>query len=220
VVDFGFPEPLSLFLALAALGLLPFLAVMVTSFTKIHVVLTLTRNALGVQQAPPSMVLNSMALILTAYIMAPVAMSAYGPVQAEVESGKVPVGQLVIKLAQSAREPLVGFMAKHAHARERTFFVSAATKLWPEPMAKSVKHDSLLILIPAFLISQVTDAFIIGMIVYLTFIVVDFIVAGVLLALGMSMISPTVVSVPFKLLAFIAVDGWSMLLHNLVLTYR
>jgi type III secretion protein R len=220
VIDFGFPEPLSLFLALAALGLLPFLAVMVTSFAKIHVVLTLTRNALGVQQAPPSMVLNSMALILTAYIMAPVGFAAYEPVKAEVESGKVPVAQVIFKIAQSGREPLVAFMSKHAHERERAFFVSAAKRLWPEPMARALDPNSLLVVVPAFLISQVTDAFIIGMIVYLTFIVVDFIVAGVLLALGMSMISPTVVSVPFKLLAFIAVDGWSMLLHNLVLTYR
>ncbi len=221
MIDFGFPEPISLFVALAAIGMLPFFAIMVTSFAKIQVVLTLTRNALGVQQAPPAMVLNSLALILTIYIMAPVAMAAFNPVKNEIESGaKLSAGQVIFKIAESGREPLATFMSKHAHPRERAFFVSAANKLWPEPLAKALDTNGLLVLIPAFLVSQITDAFIIGMVIYLTFIVVDFIVAGVLLALGMSMISPTTVSVPFKMLAFVAVDGWSMLLHNLVLTYR
>ncbi len=218
--NIGLQEPLSLFVALAALGLMPLAAVMVTSFAKIQIVLTLTRSALGVQSAPPSMVINALALIMTAYVMAPVALQAYEPIRRDVESGSMPTLPLIVKAAKSARDPLAVFLNKHAHERERAFFVSAATRLWPASMASTVSRDDLMVLVPAFVVSQVTDAFIIGMIIYLTFIVIDFIVAGVLLALGMAMISPTVVSVPFKLLVFVAVDGWSVLLHNLILTYR
>ena len=213
-------EPLSLFVALAAIGMLPLVAVMATSFTKIQIVLILTRSALGVQQAPPSLVINALALILTAVVMAPVAMEAYAPIRDDVETGRLGTIPLIVKAVKEGHGPLVKFLNRHAHERERAFFINAARKVWPAHMSEGLRTDDLLVLVPAFVVSQLNDAFIIGMIIYLAFIVIDFIVAGILLSLGMAMISPTVVSVPFKLVVFVAVGGWSLLLHNLVLTYR
>lgn len=215
-----FTEPLSLFLALSALGMLPLLAVLTTSFAKIQIVLTLTRNALGVQSTPPSLVLNALALMITCYVMAPVAVKAYQPLKSDLERGGMPTGRLIVEAAKAAYDPLKAFLTKHAHERERDFFVSVTRRMWPAELADSVSRDDLSVLIPAFVLSQLSEAFVIGMIIYVVFIVVDFIVASVLLALGMSMISPTVVSVPFKLLLFISTDGWSMLLHSLILSYE
>jgi type III secretion protein R len=215
-----FTEPLSLFLALSALAMLPLLAVLTTSFAKIQIVLMLTRNALGVQSTPPSLVINALALIITCYVMAPVAIQAYTPLKSEIERGSLPTGKLIVAAAKATYDPLRAFLAKHAHEREADFFMSVTRRMWPADLADSVSRDDLSVLIPAFLLSQLSEAFVIGMIIYVVFIVIDFIVAAVLLALGMSMISPTVVSVPFKLLLFIATDGWSMLLHNLILSYE
>lgn len=214
------PDPIGLFLVLAALGLAPILAVLVTSFAKIVVVLNLTRNALGVQQVPPSMVINSLALMLTCYVMAPIGVKVFDSVRYELESRKPDTAGIIIRTAEVARGPLTAFLEKHAAERERRFFEQAARKLWPKELADQLKRNDLLVLVPAFLITELGAAYVIGFIIYLAFIVVDFIVASILLALGMSMISPTVVSVPFKLLLFVVLDGWSLLVHNLILTYR
>ncbi|MFM1990957.1 MAG: hypothetical protein RJA99_3914 [Pseudomonadota bacterium] len=220
MADRLFTEPLSLFLALAALGMLPLLAVLTTSFAKVQIVLMLTRNAIGVQSTPPALVINALALLITCYVMAPVAVRAYEPLKTDIESGRVPTGALIVKAAKAAHEPLKQFLAKHAHERELDFFVSVTRRMWPTELADTVRRDDWAVMVPAFVLSQLTEAFVVGMIVYVVFIVVDFIVAAVLLALGMAMISPTVVSVPFKLLLFISTDGWSMLLHSLILSYE
>jgi len=213
-------DPVQLFIFLAALGMLPFLVVLVTPFAKILIVLMLTRNALGLQGVPPALVLNGIALILTAYAMVPVLQTAYEPVRARATQWTSVNLEMVQEAAQAGREPLLRFLGQHAHPRERAFFLGAAKRLWPSALAAELHEDDPSVLVPAFLLSQIGDGFAIGMVIYLVLIVVDFIVAAVLLAMNMSMVNPTIVSVPFKLLLFSALDGWSALAHNLLLSYR
>jgi type III secretion protein R len=201
-----------------AIGLLPFAAMMITSYTKIVVVLGLLRNALGVQQVPPNMVLNGLALIISAYIMAPLMMDSYDAVKRQgLATSSV---QQIEQVITSAREPVRKFLDKHAHEREKAFFLKSATAVWPAERAKQLQKGDLMVLAPAFTLSELTEAFKIGFLLYLAFIVVDLIIANVLLALGLSQLSPSQVSIPFKLLLFVVLDGWSVLLHGLVMTYK
>jgi type III secretion protein R len=201
------------------IGLLPFVAMMVTSYTKIVVVLGLLRNALGIQQVPPNMVLNGIAIIMSAYIMAPLMMDSFSAMQLRSATEGSPIAQMGSAF-EAGREPLRSFLGKHAHAREKTFFLKSASAIWPPERARELKPDDLLVLAPAFTLSELTEAFKIGFLLYLAFIIVDLVIANILMALGLSQVTPTQVSIPFKLLLFVAMDGWSVLIHGLVLTYR
>ena len=214
-------DPFALLLPLLVLGLAPFAAIMVTCYAKLVVVFALVRNSLGVQQVPPNIVLNSLALILSAYIMAPVALEVTEKLdtQRSATTGRMKTAE-VLDLLADAREPLREFLIKHGRERERKFFVKSAGKLWPTERARAVSERDFLIIVPAFTLSELTSAFQIGFVIYLCFIGVDLIIANILLALGMSMVSPTVIAVPFKLLLFTALDGWSALIHGLVLSYQ
>ena len=214
-------DPFKLLLPLMVLGLVPFAAIMVTSYTKLVVVFALLRNALGVQQVPPNMVLNSLALVFTFYIMAPVALDVGGRLQANgvFEAQQMKTADLFGALNE-AKEPVLDFMLKHGKERERKFFLRTAERLWPPERFEGMTEEHFLIALPAFTVSQLTSAFQIGFVIYLCFVSIDLILANILLAMGMSMVSPTVISVPFKLLLFTVLDGWSLLLHGLVLSYR
>jgi type III secretion protein R len=211
-------EVLPLMIIIFAIGLVPFVAMMVTSYTKIVVVLGLLRNALGVQQVPPNMVLNGIAIIVTVYIMAPLGMDAFDKVRAE---GLAPTsaGQFG-QVLEAAQDPVRKFLEKHAQSREKAFFLKSAAAVWPPERARALHADDLIVLAPAFTLSELTAAFRIGFLIYLAFVVVDLIIANVLLALGLSQVTPTQVAIPFKLLLFVVLDGWSLLLHGLVLSYR
>jgi type III secretion protein R len=111
-------------------------------------------------------------------------------------------------------------MSKHSKESERQFFVDTAHKVWPERYAKEVDDKHLLVLIPAFMVSELTSAFQIGFLIFLPFIVIDLIISNILLSMGMMMVSPTVISLPFKMLLFVLVDGWSRLIHGLLLSYQ
>jgi type III secretion protein R len=211
------PETVPLLIVVFAIGLVPFAAMMVTSYTKIVVVLGLLRNALGVQQVPSNMVLNGIALIVSAYIMAPLMMDSFETLQrSEGGNGTQQIG----KVLEVAREPVRAFLDKHAHAREKAFFLKSVSAVWPPERARQVRADDLIVLAPAFTLSELTAAFKIGFLLYLAFVVIDLIIANVLLAMGLSQVTPTQVAIPFKLLLFVVMDGWSVLLHGLVLTYR
>lgn len=214
-------DPFALLLPLLMLGLAPFAALMVTSYAKLVVVFALVRNSLGVQQVPPNMVLNSLALVFSLYIMAPVALEIQERLDGSrvFESGRMKTADLLVALS-SAREPLRDFMLRHGRERERKFFVKTATRIWPAERAATVTERDFLIVVPAFTLSELTSAFQIGFVIYLCFVGIDLIIANILLALGMSMVSPTVVAVPFKLLLFSSLDGWSALVHSLVLSYQ
>jgi type III secretion protein R len=180
------------------MAMAPLLVVMTTSFVKITVVLSLVRNAMGVQQIPPNMALYGLAAILTFYIMAPVGQHMYETVSAE---------------------PLRGFLLKHSRPQQRAFFMDTAQKLWEPQMVAGLQQTDFIVLVPAFLVSELTSAFEMGFLLYLPFIVIDLIVSNILLAMGMMMVSPVTISLPLKLFLFVMIDGWSRLIHGLVLTY-
>jgi type III secretion protein R len=215
------PSPVTMIAVIVALGVAPFAALMVTSYTKLVVVLGLLRNALGIQQVPPNVVLNGIALILTIYIMAPVTMDIVDVLQQQhtMISGSMSVDDIVA-IGEAIAPPLKKFLVQHTVPAERNFFVRSATSIWSAERAQNVSSDDLMVLVPSFMLSELTRAFQIGFVIYVVFVVIDLIVANVLLALGMQMISPTTISVPFKLLLFVMLDGWSLLVHGLVLSYR
>lgn len=210
-------DPISLALVLALLALVPIAVVTTTAFMKIAIVMTLVRNALGVQQIPPNIALYGLSLILTAYIMAPIGNKIYDNA---IQSPKST--QSVSAFMQSVRtsaEPLRGFMEKHSKQEQRDLFVRTAQRMWGLELAAEVKGSDFLVLIPAFLVSELTAAFQIGFLLFLPFIVIDLIISNILLAMGMMMVSPVTISLPLKLFLFVSVDGWSRLIHGLVLTY-
>lgn len=210
-------DPLNLILVLAVAALIPFLAVVATSFVKLSVVFQLVRNALGVQQVPPNLALNSLAIILSAYIMAPVIVDTYDILSAAKIDYSTKEGLTQAYLQGS--QPLVSFLKAHASERERLFFVEATKHLWPEKLSQGLSPDNLAIVLPAFTVSQLREAFEIGFLLYLPFIAIDLIVSNILLAMGMMMVSPLTISLPFKLFLFVMVDGWSRLILGLVKTY-
>lgn len=214
------PDPVVILLTLGLLSLAPFMAIMVTSFAKIVIVLALVRNALGLQQVPPNLVINGLALVLSMYIMAPLGVQISQAAEQRLAGGGQLQAKVLLQILGDSREPLRQFLGKHAQPREREFFVKSATRLWPAEQARDLREDDLMVLVPAFTVSELTAAFKIGFIIYLAFVVIDLVVANVLVALGMIMFSPTIVSVPLKLLLFVLIDGWAKLVHGLILTYR
>ncbi|MDR0240272.1 MAG: type III secretion system export apparatus subunit SctR [Burkholderia sp.] len=207
-----------LLLIVVAIGLLPFVAMVVTSYAKVVVVLGLLRNALGVQQVPPNMVLNGIAILVSVYVMAPIGMMAAKTLSNQTISPQS--SQAVIQAADAAREPFRQFLIKHTQEREKRFFIRSASIVWPQEEAQALKETDLIVLAPAFTLTELTDAFKIGFLLYVTFIVIDLIIANVLLSMGLNQVSPTNVAIPFKLLLFVVMDGWSALIHGLVLTYK
>ncbi len=214
-------EFLPIIMALAGLALLPFVAMMVTSFAKFVIVLGLLRQALGLQQVPPNMVVNGIALVMTLYVMAPVLMQANDNIRERARGGQMSFKKVddIGTAYDAVAVPLREFLLKHSEERDRLFFMRSASKLWPPERAQNLREDDMLVLVPGFTVSELTAAFKTGFILYLAFLLVDLIVANILLALGMSMVSPTIISVPFKLLLFVALDGWARLLQGLVLGY-
>lgn len=210
-------DPISLALLLALLALVPILAVATTSFVKITVVLSLVRNALGVQQVPPNLALYGLAAILSFYIMAPVGQHMLNTVRAD-PAPTASVLDLESTLVRGA-EPLRAFLIKHSRPQQREFFVTTARKLWDKEMLIDLREDHFMVLMPAFMVSELTSAFEIGFLLYLPFIVIDLIVSNILLSMGMMMVSPVTISLPLKLFLFVMIDGWSRLIRGLVLTY-
>ncbi|MBR8185350.1 EscR/YscR/HrcR family type III secretion system export apparatus protein [Burkholderia sp. Tr-862] len=213
-----FSDFTGLLIAVLAISLVPFIAMVVTSYAKIVVVLGLLRNALGVQQVPPNMVLNGIAILVSLYVMAPIGMSAMQTLSHEQVSPEP--SQAMIQAFGAAREPFRAFLKQHAREREKLFFLRSAHVVWPQAMANQLHEDDLIVLAPAFTLSELADAFKIGFLLYIAFIVVDLVIANILLAMGMNQLQPTNIAIPFKLLLFVAMSGWSTLIHGLILTYR
>jgi type III secretion protein R len=217
----SFPDPLFGLALIFGVTALPFLAVIATSYTKIVVVLGLLRNAIGVQQLPPNMVINAIALILSAFVMAPVIVSSTETLEKTGLYDRTSVRLSDVRGAVlEASPPFKEFLLKHTSERERANFKRAAGRLWPPERSSELKDDDFTVLLPAFLATELTRAFQIGFLIYLAFVVVDLVVANVLLAMGMQMLSPVTISVPFKLLLFVVLDGWSLVFQTLLLSYR
>lgn len=214
-------DPVTLVVGLFVLAILPFVAIMVTSYVKIVIVASLVRNALGVQQIPPNMVLNGIAIILSFFIMAPVGYETLELYKQKTAAAQ-PATDLksTLALAGQVQDPLVGFLKKNSSPKNRLFFMRTAMKIWPKDKLPNLSPDSFYILVPAFMLTELTEAFEIGFLLYLPFIVIDLVVSNILLAMGMMMVSPMTISTPFKLLLFVMVNGWTRIIEGLILTYR
>lgn len=217
-------NPIVLIIVIGALALAPFGLIMLTSFVKIAVVLSILRSALGTQQVPPNQVITGIALILTIFIMAPVVEKMYA------EAGSIPntnaifsemsVAEL-LEASKRGKEPLRKFLLTHADpAHQKLFFDLSqrmAVKNGNDPAA--IVPDEFRVIVPAFVTTQLTEAFQIGFFIFIPFLVIDMVVANILQAMGMFMLSPTVISLPFKLLLFVIVNGWEIIIKNLVLDF-
>jgi flagellar biosynthetic protein FliP len=196
---------------ITVLSLAPSILVMTTSFVRIVVVLSLLRTAIGLQSAPPNSVLIALALFLSAFIMGPTLEAAY-------REGVQPVvdGQMELQEGfDRASQPVRAFMLEHVREADLALFV----ELSREPPPEDPATVSLRILIPAFMISELRRAFEIGFLIYLPFVIIDMVVSSILMAMGMMMLPPVVVSLPFKLIFFVLVDGWSLLAGSLVRSF-
>ncbi|WP_062268368.1 type III secretion system export apparatus subunit SctR [Endozoicomonas arenosclerae] len=209
-------SPFYLMVPLALMALIPFMAVMGTSFLKLVVVFSILRNATGLQQIPPNIAMNALAIILTLYIMAPVGYQAYELLEPE----KLNFDDLSwIETVKLASEPYKQFLKDNTNENERNFFLKSARLLWPKKYQQELSGDDFIVLLPSFCITELTKAFQIGFLLYLPFIVIDLIVSNILLAMGMMMVSPMTISLPFKLLLFVLLDGWTRLIQGLILSY-
>lgn len=215
----GIDNDVSLIAVLAAAAMLPFLVAVGTCYIKFSVVFTLIRNALGLQQVPSNMVINALSLILAFYVMHPIA-SGINTAYSEREVPPQSVTELTEFLDESLDE-YRAYLAQHADPELVRFFERARTVDGDEPpLADTDARDrSLFALLPAYALSELKDAFLMGFYLYLPFVVVDLIVSSILLALGMMMMSPVTLSAPIKLILFVVLDGWSMLSQGLVLQY-
>ena len=217
-------DPFSLIVLLVGMSLLPFLAMIATSYLKIVVVISLIRNALGIQSIPPNMVVNALAMILTFYIMAPMVGESWTRLN-EGMKGNKPEVLYQTELAAQAAEPFREFLVEQTDEKQVAFFTRTAERLWAKKDEAGnvtpavVDSKSYFVLIPAFCVSELTRAFQIGFLVYLPFIAIDIIVSNILLAMGMMMVSPVTISLPFKLLLFVMVNGWTLLIQGLVQSY-
>jgi type III secretion protein R len=210
-------NPIMLALFLGALSLLPFFLVVCTSFLKIASVLLITRNAIGVQQVPPNMALYGIALAATLFVMAPV----FAEIAAIAQAHPLQMHDTrdLTKSVQALLTPLQGFMNHNVEPDILTHLYEDALRMWPKAMADAASREDLLLLIPAFVLSELQAAFEIGFLIYIPFIVIDLIVSNLLLALGMQMVSPMTISLPLKILLFVLVSGWTRLLDSLFYSY-
>lgn len=279
-------NPVVMVIVLGALALAPFVVVMLTSFVKISVVLSILRNAMGTQQVPPNQIITGLAFVLSIFIMVPVAQQMYEQA-GNISNTKDIFSEASVKslydASKKAKEPLRRFLSQHSHVKDRELFMDLAVRLEQnavaqrqptrpqlatqpavqpvsEPMhsvptatttslvqasfaqvpaaAPSLpaaqpsaaqppalrdqnkpNKEDFQVLIPAFVTSQLKEAFEVGFLLFVPFIVVDMVIANILLAMGMQMLSPTVISLPFKLLLFVLVDGWFLIVRGLVLSY-
>ncbi|MFM0176094.1 EscR/YscR/HrcR family type III secretion system export apparatus protein [Paraburkholderia sediminicola] len=197
------------------LGLLPLIVTMTTSFTKFSIVLTLLRSALGVQQAPGNMAISALALSATLVVMAPTVekIGADLSISERLERGEFPD---VTEVYRAVRGPLGEFMLDHSRPAERAFLVTAAKRVDP---TRDAQETDLSLLIPAFMISEISSGFEAGFLLYMVFLIIDLVVANVLTAMGMVMLSPTTVSTPLKLFVLVSVSGISKLMHGLIVSY-
>jgi flagellar biosynthesis protein FliP len=198
-------------LLLTGLTFLPAIILMMTGFTRIVIVLSLLRHALGTQTAPPNQVLLGLALFLTFFVMAPTFDRVYAEAYQPLSENKITFQQALEKGAIPMRE----FMLKQTRAADLELF----TRIAKQPKPESADQVPMTVLIPAFVISELKTAFQIGFIIFIPFLIIDMVVASVLMSMGMMMMSPVIVAMPFKIMLFVLVDGWNLIVGSLVLSF-
>lgn len=208
-------DTLEIIILLTVLTLLPSIIIMMTSFTRIVIVLSFLRNALGLQQTPPNQVMVGIALFLTLFIMSPVLQeintTAYEPYKNELITQE--------EFYKKASEPIKTFMLKQTGKKELNMFISLSKN---EEVLENqdVQKLPLTVVIPAFMTSELRRAFIIGFLIFIPFLIIDTIVSTVLMSMGMMMLPPVMISLPFKVLLFVLVDGWTLLFQTLITTFN
>ncbi|MFN3715140.1 MAG: flagellar type III secretion system pore protein FliP [Thiobacillus sp.] len=198
-------------LLLTSLSFLPAALLMMTSFTRIIIVLSLLRQALGTQGSPPNQVLIGLALFLTLFVMSPVLDKIYVDAYQPLSENRIQLGEAVDRAAA----PLRGFMMKQTRESDLALFVRMAKS----PAPKTADDVPMRVLIPAYITSELKTAFQIGFAVFVPFLIIDMVVASVLMAMGMMMVSPALVALPFKIILFVLVDGWNLLLGSLAQSF-
>jgi flagellar biosynthetic protein FliP len=202
---------LQILILLTVLTLAPAILILMTSFTRIVVSLSFIRNAIATNQMPPNQVLIGLALFLTFFIMAPVFMEAYTEGISPYLSGEIDLDTALT----STMEPIREFMFTHTREKDLAIFL----EIRGEPMPETKADVSTLTLIPAFVISELKTAFQIGFMIFIPFLVIDMIVASILMAMGMMMLPPVMISLPFKILLFVLVDGWNLVVRSLLASF-
>ncbi|MBM3192877.1 MAG: EscR/YscR/HrcR family type III secretion system export apparatus protein [Chlamydiae bacterium] len=214
---------------LAAMSILPFAIMLLTSFMKMVVVLSLLRQALGVQNSPPNPVINGIALLMAIYVMFPTCMAMYSESEDYIKNNAPSASEstfspesvnYLVGIIDHGKEPMRKFLIKNSIQKHRNYFFQLAKQKFPAPFRNELKATDFIIVIPAYLTSQVKGAFEIGVLLYLPFFVIDLVVSNILLAMGMMMLSPLTIALPLKLLLLVMVDGWTLLIQGIVLTYR
>lgn len=225
--NFKRPSLLTQAAVLTLMSLLPFVIMILTSFLKIVIVLSLLRSALGVQNAPPNQIINGVAFMLSLFIMYPTALKMYDAAQGAINGAKAPdslisveSSKYIIDIADASKEPLRQFLKRNSSVKHQALFYRMAYRTLPENYRPSLKPDDFMIVVPAYITSQLKDAFEIGVLIYIPFFVIDLVTSNVLLAMGMMMLSPVTISMPLKLFLLVMLDGWTLLIDGLVNTFR
>ena len=211
---------------LAGIALLPFAVMLLTSYLKMVIVLSLMRNAIGVQNSPPNQVLTGIALIMAIYVMYPTGMAMYRASEQFIEEAAPSklfsqnTALYLMGIVNRAKEPMRQFLEKNASSKHIQLFYRLADKNIATVSDEPMKTNDFIIVIPAFITSQLKMAFEIGVLIYLPFFVIDLVTSNILLAMGMMMLSPLTISLPLKLLLIVMVDGWTLVIDGIVKTFR
>ena len=227
LMTFERPSLITQATAISILALSPFIIMIMTSFLKIVIVLSLLRSALGVQQAPPNQIINGIALMLSLFVMYPTAVKMYDAATKATADMQAPESILsessstyIITIANEAKEPLRDFLKINSSVKHQGLFYRIAYRVMPENYRDTLKPDDFMIVVPAYITSQLKDAFEIGVLIYIPFFVIDLVTSNILLAMGMMMLSPVTISMPLKLFLLVMLDGWTLLIEGLVNTFR
>lgn len=214
-------------IALSLLAIVPFVMMLVTPFAKFAMVFSLLRNALGVQQVPPNQVVNGVALILSLFVMFPVGLQMYEKATFFMANEPPPalssdqMPQYILKIATTCKEPMRSYLQKNTDPQHiKNFFKIAFRMSTEERYRKLLQSEDFIVLVPAFITTQVKRGFEIGTLIFLPFFVVDLVVSNILLAMGMMMLSPVTISMPLKIFLLVMLDGWTLLTEGLISSYK
>lgn len=222
----GYPDIATQAVVLVFLALLPFFIMLLTSFMKIVITLSLLRSSLGVQQTPPNMVINGIALILTVYVMFPTGLAMYQKAEHLFQGGlpkellSANTAAFTVLVINEAKEPLRDFLIRNTQQKNMDRFYKLTQKTFPAEVKDLITPQDFIVVIPAFITSQLKSAFEVGVLIYLPFFVIDLVTSNILLAMQMMMLSPLSIALPLKLLLIVMLDGWTILVEGLVLSFK
>ncbi|MCH9612064.1 MAG: Flagellar biosynthetic protein FliP [Chlamydiia bacterium] len=222
------PELTTKMAVLAGLALLPFAIMLLTSFLKMVIVLSLLRQAIGVQNAPPNQVINGIALLMAIYVMFPVGVAVYDQTkdyiakesQKTTELFSTQSAEFIANVINLGKQPLKEFLIRNTTQTNIKYFYKLAYSKFPAEYQSQLSPTDFLVVIPSFITSQVRGAFEIGVLIYLPFFIIDLVTSNILLAMGMMMLSPLTIALPLKLLLLVMVDGWTLIVEGVVLTFK